>query len=107
MVPFRSDDGCAGNHWEEKAFHKQFSLLNPPLESIAWQRLLLNIGFTRENKNARDAIRTHEPLQEWILSPSELAGLSYPRTIIVYIFLQSGILSPAELTPGTNNILTL
>ena len=30
-------------------------------------------------KNARDAIRTHEPLQEWILSPSELAGLSYPR----------------------------
>jgi hypothetical protein len=31
-------------------------------------------------QNARDAIRTHEPLQEWILSPSELAGLSYPRT---------------------------
>ncbi len=29
--------------------------------------------------DARDAIRTHEPLQEWILSPSELAGLSYPR----------------------------
>ncbi len=34
-------------------------------------------------KNARDAIRTHEPLQEWILSPSELAGLSYPRIYIV------------------------
>jgi len=34
-------------------------------------------------KDARDAIRTHEPLQEWILSPSELAGLSYPRTCFV------------------------
>ena len=31
-------------------------------------------------KNARDAIRTHEPLQEQILSLPELAGLSYPRT---------------------------
>jgi len=49
-------------------------------------------------KNARDAIRTHEPLQEWILSPSELAGLSYPRTLIDNITLQSDILSPVELT---------
>ena len=36
-------------------------------------------NFHSKNNNARDAIRTHEPLQEWILSPSELAGLSYPR----------------------------
>jgi hypothetical protein len=35
--------------------------------------------FIKSQNNARDAIRTHEPLQEWILSPSELAGLSYPR----------------------------
>jgi len=34
--------------------------------------------------NARDAIRTHEPLQERILSPSELAGLSYPRALNYY-----------------------
>jgi len=38
----------------------------------------------KNQKDARDAIRTHEPLQEWILSPSELAGLSYPRTGIWY-----------------------
>jgi len=34
--------------------------------------------------HARDAIRTHEPLQERILSPSELAGLSYPRALNYY-----------------------
>ncbi len=42
-----------------------------------------------QNKNARDAIRTHEPLQEWILSPSELAGLSYPRKYMYILTLRS------------------
>lgn len=38
----------------------------------------------RDRMSARDAIRTHEPLQERILSPSELAGLSYPRALNYY-----------------------
>ena len=43
---------------------------------------VLQDGNRGNNENsARDAIRTHEPLQEWILSPSELAGLSYPRAV--------------------------
>jgi hypothetical protein len=41
-------------------------------------------NFNLKKQNARDAIRTHEPLQEWILSPSELAGLSYPRALHYY-----------------------
>lgn len=41
-------------------------------------------GQKRILRDARDAIRTHEPLQERILSPSELAGLSYPRALIYY-----------------------
>jgi hypothetical protein len=39
-----------------------------------------------KEKDARDAIRTHEPLQERILSPSELAGLSYPRALNYYLY---------------------
>ena len=47
-----------------------------PADPEPWQNSRILIT---PRKNARDAIRTHEPLQEWILSPSELAGLSYPR----------------------------
>jgi len=32
----------------------------------------------QKNSNSRNAIRTHEPLQEWIVRQSALAGLSYP-----------------------------
>jgi len=51
-----------------------------------------------KNNNARDAIRTHEPLQEWILSPSELAGLSYPRTCNCILKLRSDLARPVVLT---------
>jgi hypothetical protein len=64
---------------QNKAFQKQFSDMNPVQEGFAWQPFCLNKKSLQQPQNARDAIRTHEPLQEWILSPSELAGLSYPR----------------------------
>jgi hypothetical protein len=60
------------------------TLLYPLLVGGAWHRLYFYIKEFPAATNARDAIRTHEPLQEWILSPSELAGLSYPRTGIWY-----------------------
>jgi hypothetical protein len=43
-----------------------------------------SLGPYEPQESARDAIRTHEPLQERILSPSELAGLSYPRALNYY-----------------------
>jgi hypothetical protein len=43
-----------------------------------------SFGSDEPQESARDAIRTHEPLQERILSPSELAGLSYPRALNYY-----------------------
>jgi hypothetical protein len=60
-----------------------------------------------EYKNARDAIRTHEPLQEWILSPSELAGLSYPRTYGSYVALLPDLVSLAAGMSRARAILTL
>ena len=38
-------------------------------------------GKDQNKKHARDAIRTHEPLRDWILSPAPLAELGYPRAL--------------------------
>ncbi len=39
-------------------------------------------------ENARGAIRTHEFLRKWVLSPSPLTWLGNPRTTVVFIVVK-------------------
>ena len=39
--------------------------------------------------NARGAIRTHEFLRKWVLSPSPLTWLGNPRTDVVFALWQN------------------